>query len=141
MSGPLARPEAQPPNPGSGPKGPQAERRLNTNPEMSNKPLGTTPLESHDSGETVDGKCANDGRDRAPALGEPALQDSPGGQREYSDVAIETALTLRSLFHPGRRQTEGFVGSPVRLIQSRCSDARAHRPPTSSVRLFNSLSI
>ena len=40
----------------------------------------------------------------------------PGGQREYSDVAIETALTLRSLFHLGLRQTEGFVGSLVRLM-------------------------
>ena len=34
-----------------------------------------------------------------------------GGQKESSDVAIETALTLRSLFHLGLRQTEGFVGS------------------------------
>ena len=40
----------------------------------------------------------------------------PGGQREYSDVAIETALTLRSLFHLGLRQTEGFVSSLVRLM-------------------------
>ena len=40
----------------------------------------------------------------------------PGGQKEYSDVAIETALTLRSLFHLGLRQTEGFVGSLVRLM-------------------------
>ena len=40
----------------------------------------------------------------------------PGGQREYSDVAIETALTLRSLFHLGLRQTEGFVDSLVRLM-------------------------
>jgi hypothetical protein len=40
----------------------------------------------------------------------------PGGQREYPDVAIETALTLRSLLHLGLRQTEGFVGSLVRLM-------------------------
>ena len=39
-----------------------------------------------------------------------------GGQKEYSDVAIETALTLRSLFHLGLRQTEGFVGSLIRLM-------------------------
>jgi hypothetical protein len=39
----------------------------------------------------------------------------PGGQKEYSDVVIETILTLRSLFHL-LRQTEGFVGSLVLLM-------------------------
>jgi IS5 family transposase len=34
-----------------------------------------------------------------------------GGQRQYSDVAIETALTLRLLFHLPLRQTEGFLHS------------------------------
>jgi hypothetical protein len=34
-----------------------------------------------------------------------------GGQRQYSDVAIETALTLRLLFHLPLRQTEGFLQS------------------------------
>ena len=33
------------------------------------------------------------------------------GQLQYSDVAIETALTLRLLFHLPLRQTEGFLGS------------------------------
>ena len=32
-----------------------------------------------------------------------------GGQRKYSDLAIETALTLRLLFHLPFRQTEGFL--------------------------------
>ena len=41
----------------------------------------------------------------------------PGGQKEYSDAASETALTLRSLFHLGLRQTESFVGSLVRLMR------------------------
>jgi len=40
----------------------------------------------------------------------------PGGQQQYSDLAIQTALTLRSLFHLGLRQTEGFVGSLIRLM-------------------------
>ena len=40
----------------------------------------------------------------------------PGGQLEYSDLAILTSLTLRSLFHLGLRQTEGFVGSLMRLM-------------------------
>ena len=34
-----------------------------------------------------------------------------GGQWQYSDVAIETALTLRLLFHLPLRQTEGFLRS------------------------------
>ena len=41
----------------------------------------------------------------------------PGGQQQYSDLAIQTALTLRSLFHLGLRQTEGFVGSLMRLMR------------------------
>ena len=32
-----------------------------------------------------------------------------GGQRGYSDLAIETALTLRLLYHLPLRQTEGFL--------------------------------
>ena len=35
----------------------------------------------------------------------------PGGQRRYSDLAIVTALTLRTVFHLPLRQTEGFVAS------------------------------
>jgi transposase len=34
-----------------------------------------------------------------------------GGQLQYSDVAIETALTLRLIFHLPLRQTEGFLRS------------------------------
>ena len=34
-----------------------------------------------------------------------------GGQLQYSDLAIETALTLRLLFHLPLRQTEGFLTS------------------------------
>ena len=36
--------------------------------------------------------------------------------RGYSDFAIETALTLRILFRLPLRQTEGFVGSLLRLM-------------------------
>ena len=39
-----------------------------------------------------------------------------GAQRRYSDLAIETALTLRILFHLPLRQTEGFVASILRLL-------------------------
>jgi len=34
-----------------------------------------------------------------------------GGQQKYSDVAVETALTLRLLFHLPLRQAEGFLQS------------------------------
>ena len=39
-----------------------------------------------------------------------------GGQYVYSDVAIETALTLRAIYHLALRQTEGFVESILRLM-------------------------
>ena len=47
----------------------------------------------------------------AIATWEPAGVGTRGGQRKYSDVAIETALTLRLLFHLPLRQTEGFLHS------------------------------
>ncbi|CAO3429859.1 hypothetical protein [Azospirillum endophyticum] len=43
-------------------------------------------------------------------------QTAPGGQRLYSDLAITTALTLRAVFRLPLRQTEGLVGSIVRLV-------------------------
>ena len=39
-----------------------------------------------------------------------------GGQRQYSDLAIETALTLRLIFHLPLRQTEGFLTSIFRML-------------------------
>ena len=39
-----------------------------------------------------------------------------GGQYVYSDLAIETALSLRLVFHLGFRQTEGFVASLLTLL-------------------------
>jgi hypothetical protein len=40
----------------------------------------------------------------------------PGGQCRYSDLAIVTALTLRTVFHLALRQTEGFVASLIRVM-------------------------
>jgi hypothetical protein len=40
----------------------------------------------------------------------------PGGQRRYSDLAIVTALTLRTVFHLPLRQMEGFVASLIGLM-------------------------
>jgi len=44
------------------------------------------------------------------------LQKKRGGQPVYSDVAIETGLTLRSLYKLGLRQTEGFLESISSLM-------------------------
>jgi len=41
----------------------------------------------------------------------PAGLGTRGGQWKYSNVAIETALTLRLLFQLPLRQTEGFLHS------------------------------
>ena len=39
-----------------------------------------------------------------------------GGQQRYSDLAIVTTLTLRTVFHLAPRQAEGFVASLLRLM-------------------------
>lgn len=52
----------------------------------------------------------------AIASWEPAGVGTRGGQRTYSDLAIETALTLRLLFHLPFRQTEGFLRSLFGLM-------------------------
>ena len=47
---------------------------------------------------------------------QPPAEGLRGGQRRYSDVAIETALTLRVLFRLAWRQTEGLLGSIFKLL-------------------------
>ena len=42
---------------------------------------------------------------------------TPGGQPHYSDLAIETALTLRAVFRLALRQTEGLIGSIMRMLE------------------------
>jgi len=42
----------------------------------------------------------------------------PGGQPRFSDLAIETALTLRLVFHLPLRQTEGFVRSVLTVMRA-----------------------
>src|SRR6201993_3210980 len=41
---------------------------------------------------------------------------TPGGQPHYSALAITTALTLRAVFRLALRQTEGLIGSVIRLL-------------------------
>jgi hypothetical protein len=45
-----------------------------------------------------------------------AARTTPGGQARYSDLAIETSLILRTVFHQPLRQTEGLVGSLLELM-------------------------
>jgi hypothetical protein len=46
----------------------------------------------------------------------PSPNRRRGGQRRYSNQAMLTALTLRTVFHLPLRQTEGFVSSLLRLM-------------------------
>ena len=46
----------------------------------------------------------------------PEVGGRRGGQRKYSEVAIETALTLRLIFHLPLRQAEGFLRSLFGLM-------------------------
>ena len=40
----------------------------------------------------------------------------PGGQRVYSDLAIETSLVVRMVYKLAYRQTEGFLNSIASLL-------------------------
>ncbi len=48
---------------------------------------------------------------RAPTSGRP------GGQRIYTNIAIEAALTIRMVFHLPLRKTEGFLRSLVHMLE------------------------
>jgi hypothetical protein len=44
------------------------------------------------------------------------LRTARGGQPHYSALAIATGLTLRAVFRLALRQTEGLIGSIIRLL-------------------------
>ena len=48
----------------------------------------------------------------------PAPSGRPGGQQRFSDLAIETALSLRLVFRLPLRQTEGFLRSVLALMRA-----------------------
>jgi IS5 family transposase len=54
---------------------------------------------------------------RAIAAWTPGSSGRRGGQRRFSDQAIETALTLRLVFGLPLRQTEGFLRSVLSLMR------------------------
>jgi hypothetical protein len=54
--------------------------------------------------------------DEAIAAWEAEPRTTRGGQPWYSELAILTALTLRAVFRLALRQTEGLIGSLMRLL-------------------------
>src|SRR5215211_3287574 len=54
--------------------------------------------------------------DEAVEAWEAERRTSRGGQPEYSDLAILTALTFKAVFRLAYRQTEGLIGSVIRLL-------------------------
>jgi Transposase DDE domain len=54
--------------------------------------------------------------DAAIAARRAAPRTTRGGQLYYSTLAITTALTLRAVFRLTLRQTEGLIGSIIRLL-------------------------
>ena len=52
----------------------------------------------------------------AIAAWEAEPRTTPGGQPHYSSLAITTALTLKAVFRLALRQTEGLIGSVIRLL-------------------------
>lgn len=50
-------------------------------------------------------------------VGRSQPRTTPGGQRHYSNLAIETALTLRTVFRLALRQSEGLIGSIMRMLE------------------------
>ncbi len=51
------------------------------------------------------------GAEEAIAGWKAAPRATPGGQPNYSDLAITTALTVRAIYRLSSRQTEGLIGS------------------------------
>ena len=54
--------------------------------------------------------------DEAIAVWHPPRGGKRGGQQDYSDLAIETVLTIRLIYQQPLRQTEGFVESVVKIM-------------------------
>jgi hypothetical protein len=54
--------------------------------------------------------------DAAIAAWQAAPRTTPGGQPCYSDLVVTTALMLRAVFRLALRQTEGLIGSILRLL-------------------------
>jgi hypothetical protein len=67
----------------------------------------------------------------AVAAWEAEPRTTPGGQPHYSDLAITTALTLKAVFRLALRQTEGLIGSVIRLLGFDLCSRPYHLEPSS----------
>ena len=56
----------------------------------------------------------------------PRRSGRRGGQRRYSDLAIETALTLRLLYHLPLRQAEGFLHALFGMMRLNLCVSNSH---------------
>ena len=65
----------------------------------------------------------------AVAAWTPRQSGRRGGQRRYSDLAIETALTLRLLYHLPLRQAEGFLHALFGMMRLDLSAPTIRRSP------------
>ena len=76
----------------------------------------------------------------AVASWKPARDGRRGGQRKYSDLAIETALTLRLVFRLPLRQAEALVHGSTRAYPQGCQRPMAPGAglPSSNI-LFSTL--
>jgi len=55
--------------------------------------------------------------DEAIRAWSPEPSGKRGGHPKFSDLAIETGLSLRLIFKQGLRQTEGLIGSIVDMMK------------------------
>lgn len=56
--------------------------------------------------------------EEAIAYWQPEKMGARGRLRVYSDIAIETAVFIRQVFHLPLRQTEGFMTSLARIMKA-----------------------
>jgi hypothetical protein len=65
----------------------------------------------------------------------PAKTGARGRPQEYSDIAIETAVFIRQVFHLPLRQTEGFMNSLARVMKAEITRPDFSSTPKRSIAL------
>src|SRR3954449_3133644 len=89
--------------------------RLEPDAEQSARPVLRGALDSNVEAPTR-GSLTVWFTDEAIAAWHAEPRTTPGGQPHYSSLAITTALTLKAVFRLALRQTEGLIGSVIRLL-------------------------
>ena len=90
-------------------------KRSKVNPSYKRK-YGVTNWSAYNASLVRRGDIAVWISQEAIAAWTPLPSGEPGGQQLFSDLAIETALTLRLVFHLPLRQTQGFLDSLLRVL-------------------------